>query len=231
MKVLFTRTISPQSMLYAQSFGLEVSSLSFISVELYPITEDIVRFFSENCFSAWIFTSVNSAKFASELLRNDSCIKPNRIYCVGAKTASYFEEFSIPVHCPAVAHAASLSDLIIEDDLEGKFCYFKGTMSLEIIGMRLQEAGVDYELVECYQTVLCSPDINPDFFDAVVFYSPSAVQAYVHAGFAVCSPNLYALGETTAASVRSLIGRLAKVPERPDFESLVDCIVGEILER
>lgn len=224
MIVLLTKKFDNEQFEQAQQRGIILEYVPFINTKQHFIDEVAIKWFSEHTFEIWIFTSAVAASYASKLIGTNRVKSPEAIYAVGEKTGATLQNLGIPIVYPAHSNAESLADIIIEKHRRARCCYFKGNISLQTIESKLGSAGMRLTAYECYTTEICKPTINPDRYDSVVFFSPSAVEAYLQSKLAYENKKLFAIGKTTASAVRQLMGQNAVVPEEKGFDALIKCI-------
>lgn len=224
MKVLLTKEFDEENAELAKRCGIELIFTPFISTKQQNIDEATIEWFRERYFDIWIFTSAVAAHYAAELLKTDKVELPKMIYTVGEKTARALQNRGIPIIYPDESNAESLAALIIECHKNEKYCYFRGNISLKTIETKLQSAGIAISSIECYTTVLCKPVISPEMYDSIVFFSPSAVDAFVQSGLSHINKKIFAIGSTTAAAIYTQIGARAIVPNEKGFNGILKCL-------
>lgn len=96
----------------------------------------------------------------------------------------------------------------------------------------LREANVLYVPVEVYLTELNKMSFPDREVEAILFYSPSAVEAFRSSiGFSRKLPDLFAIGQTTAEQLSMETGGNVHVPVNPSTEALLRLVAGVLSNR
>ena len=104
-----------------------------------------------------------------------------------------------------------------------------GNRRRDELGDQLKEAGFRYFDFEVYQTELNNIRIPEVKTDAILFYSPSAVEAFRRSGgFDRNLPELIAIGSTTGEALSLESGKHVHIPSEPSTEALLE-LAAEIL--
>ena len=165
-----------------------------------------------------IFTSTNAVKAVTDVLTH-----PPRweIFCVGGETtkraAAFFGQPAIRGHAP---NAGELSEKIILEGQVKEAVFFCGNQRRDILPERLRAAGIRLEELTVYQTLLTPVKLTKNY-DAVLFFSPTAVRSFFSLNSLPRQTVLFALGETTAMAIRELAENEIRQAPRPDKNELL----------
>ena len=166
-----------------------------------------------------IFTSKNAVEsllinFLPEEIRLDN------IYCVGRKTKGIIER-----QLGKVRHyeksAAQLADYLVKELKNEPVTFFCGNLRRDELPAILSQHGIEVNEVEVYRTLNWSKQIDGNF-DAVLFFSPSAVKNFVEMNTFEDSV-AYCIGETTASEAKKYFKHI-KVSEVPIIEHVIKLV-------
>ncbi|MFN3967328.1 uroporphyrinogen-III synthase [Flavobacterium sp.] len=161
-----------------------------------------------------IFTSQNAVE---SVLENERIaeIKTRKCFCVGEKTRALLEQNSFEVIVSS-DYASELASIICNQYFKSSFTFFCGNLRQDILPDSLTLAGVIFEEIEVYETVL-TPHKAADNLNGILFFSPSGVQSFLKANV-IRDEVCFCIGGTTA---KALIGITNKVviANQPNIES------------
>jgi uroporphyrinogen-III synthase len=148
--------------------------------------------------AAWIFTSQHAVKNALAVIQ--SMDPKQRVYCLDGATRATLQSVSPAVEICGVANdGASLAKIIIQQE-HGKAVLFCGNQRRPELPRMIADAGIDLMEVVVYETKL-KPVIVPSDVDALLFFSPSAVQSFFQCNRISASTTSFAIGVTTANAI------------------------------
>lgn len=212
IRILSTKKLLVQQRQFLLNAGFSVIEADFVGIKHKD-------FELQNIGNCLVFTSSNAVKsvllnpeFAR--LRNLPC------FCVGEKTKALLEKngFNVIASAP---NASALSAMIVEHGNK-TFTFFAGNLRLETLPTSLKKAGISYNEVEVYQSVL-QPQTITATVDAILFFSPSGVESFISAnplGSQVC----FCIGETTAKALEGKAAQIV-VANKPTVENvIIQCI-------
>jgi len=223
MKLAFTRIAQADTYELAARLGIELRSYPLIRTDIDPIQPGIIHYFEQNPFDGWIATSKNAARYIKRMALRGTVRLPDAIFAVGASSSAIVEGIGPKIIMPGEANAKSLAEKIRSMYNSGRFCFFKGNLALDTIPRLLSET-FDIAEVECYKTTKLQTAIPGDEYDAIAFFSPSAVEAFVEACNKAEQKPIFAIGKTTSNAVAQLLGAEAIVPTRPTAELLLETV-------
>lgn len=169
-----------------------------------------------------VFTSANAVKAVTAALQN---LPDWKIYCVGSETkknvASFFGE---PAILDYAGNAEGLSEKIIQQRLLKEAVFFCGDQRRDLLPDKLRAHGIQLRELVVYQTKLTPMRVTKSY-DAILFFSPTAVQSFFSMNTPSSKTILFALGETTAASIRSASDNEVRLCPKPDKRALLQMAV------
>lgn len=178
-----------------------------------------------------IFTSQNAVQ--SVLLHPKcSALKSKNVFCVGMKTKALLEEngFNVEVYLDYASDLAEIITLIYSNE---SFTFFSGNLRKETLPKALKTAKVNFNEIQVYETTLTPQKIatpNPsnggeNKFDAILFFSPSAVESYLKDN-KIKNEICFCIGETTASSLEKITRNII-VADQPSVENVIKDVIEE----
>lgn len=205
------KALAQQIVLHQQSF------VETTAIDDMETVEEIQRIGEQAAIV--VFTSMNAVEAVTEQL--NGFVPEWSIYCIGQKTrddvAAYFGEGSI---AGTANSAAELADEIIENEEPDEVIFFCGNLRRDELPGKLRKAGIDVLEITVYETEY-HPHIIKDVYDAVLFYSPSAVESFFRVNKLAPSTIVFAIGETTEAAVKKYCKNTVEVAETPSKTGLL----------
>lgn len=207
--ILSTRKLSPSQRNLLLGAGMTLVERNFIQIKPLEFTTPALP---ENI----IFTSQNAVKIVSEAGLTQSLTGKN-IFCVGDKTAALLASMSLEIKRKA-DYGADLARLIAEEYQSGAFLFFCGRQRRPDIPQTLGLNNIPLQEIEVYDTQLVPFKMDRNF-DAVLFFSPSAVESY--ATYNSLQKTLaFCIGTTTAREAEKNGARI-QISRTPTIESVI----------
>jgi uroporphyrinogen-III synthase len=226
--ILITRPLDGQQREYARILGLNTIEQPALAFEFPEYWDRVLAVINDNLKSDWVFTSTNGVKALEELMNSGLQIRPEvQLFAVGAKTQEALEELGLEAKIPFQQDGAHLAELIIEEGKINSVIYFHGNLSRDEMTDALREAGIEVVEVEVYKTAIQPVDLPAEEVDAILFYSPSAVEGFKQGqGFEQEQelPSLFAIGPTTAKALGQETDQAVHMAEKPDTKMMLQAI-------
>lgn len=215
--ILSTRPLPAALVLEAAARGFSVNCLSFIETEALsdPALAQKIRFLATEAHSV-VFTSMNAVEAVAAQIRNTPHWK---VYCIGHSTRDLVESLlGLPIAGTA-DDAAALADVIISAG-EKELLFFCGDIRRDTLPVKLREAGISLHEYEVYHTIATPQRITRDY-RALLFFSPSAVESYFSVNQPAKKSVLFAIGTTTADTIRRHFNGTVITARQPGKEALL----------
>lgn len=216
--ILSTRPLPAALLLEAASRGFAVNCLSFIDTEISTDAAVIqrVRFLATEPHAV-IFTSMNAVEAVAGWLKQ----RPEwTVYCIGHTTQALVEqEWGLPV-AGSADNAAALADRILSAGVP-ELLFFCGDQRRDALPVKLRSAGVQLEELTVYHT-LATPQRLGKSYDAVLFFSPSAVQSFASLNPLEPATTYFAIGNTTAEALRKAGAARVVTAAQPGKQALLE---------
>ncbi len=194
--------------------GIEIVEKKFIQ------TEPVVFAYSENIEADYfVFTSSNAVKI---VLNSGSALQAKKIACTSGETKRVLLENNIAVDVEA-DDAKSLADKLVQAQSQS-VVFFCGNIHREELPETLKAEGIKVEEVIVYQTTL-TPVLVNDFLDAVLFFSPSAVDSFFTNNTLSPHTVCFCIGQTTANHLASKTKAKIQIAASPSQEKLIDQLI------
>jgi uroporphyrinogen-III synthase len=193
-----------------------VSFIHTIPVNDSETQQEVMR--AGEQFATIIFTSMNAVEAVADIL--DGLSPEWTIYCIGHQTrelvVKYFGDGSIAA---TADNAAELADSIIDAE-EESVIFFCGNKRRNELPEQLTAAGIDLQEIVVYETI-DTPQTMADFYDAVLFYSPSAVNSFFSSNKLPEQTAAFAIGKSTAAEIKHKGHNNIIMSSYPEKEAMV----------
>lgn len=213
-------SISLTELVYNQ--GLDIDNIPFIRIVPVstPQLKSTISLFSGEQ-PLVIFTSANSVQQVTALLSK----RPQwQIACLEGATQQAVISF---FGSEAIRYAAANATLLAEKLIAGKVqrvLFFCGNNRLHHLPDALNEAGIGLEELVVYETQATPAPITGSY-DAVLFFSPSAVDSFYSLNTLPVSTMLFAIGDTTAMRLRKYSDHNLFVSPEPTPEALIQLVL------
>jgi uroporphyrinogen-III synthase len=213
--ILSTKTLLDIQRQELLSAGFEVFEEDFISTkkqvfELNAINDNL------------IFTSQNAALSVLENA-NIEDLKSKNVFCVGLKTKILLSEAGFNV-VAYTGYAADLAEIIALIYSQESYTFFSGNLRKETLPKALKEAGIKFNEIQVYETLLTPIKIK-EKIDAILFFSPSAVESYLKDNV-IKKENCFCIGETTAEALDKITKNII-VADQQSIEDVIEDVIAE----
>ena len=216
--ILSTAELNKQLLDYAKSHGFNVDVIPFIEIKsivhesLKVKVQDLLQ---QNIIA--VFSSNNAVDTVAKFLNK----KPDwKIYCVGNTSKDSIENFFGGNSIAGVAdNADQLADLIIHDGIK-QVVFFCGDKRRDELPEKLKQHNIFVEEFLMYTTIETPLPLKKKY-DAILFFSPSAVHSFFSVNQVDTSTQVFAIGLTTAKAIQQYVITKVIMPKSPSKENLV----------
>ncbi len=148
-------------------------------------------------------------------------IFPWRIFCIGSATQQFVRDnFGDDCIAGTAASAAALADTIISRRISEAIFFFCGDQRRDELPEKLQQQGIRVNELVVYKTTQ-TPHKVEQAYDGIVFFSPSAVHSFFQVNTIPAATRLFAIGQTTADTIRSYSSNQTILSGSPEKEALI----------
>lgn len=225
--ILSTKKIKPALKTALEEKGIACIEQEFISIQ--PIRnqekqEEVLRWIETPEATAIVFTSRHAViTVALHLHHDDTWNIPAqwRIYCLGGATKEEVAKHFKPEQITATASdATALANTIINQGAYPEVVFFCGNQRRNELPDLLRNNGITVHEVVVYETTE-TPQQLTGKLDAVLFFSPSAVKSFFAVNTLPPETTGFAIGPTTAATLKQFTGNRIITSEQPDQETMI----------
>ena len=238
-KILITRELTDEQLQFADDLGLDVTVEPAIRFEFRKKWSSVVNSIEGAESPIFAFTSQNGVNALEKLMEQGYTPPVNVVfYAVGEKTASALQELGYTAIVPELSYGEQLGEKIAADLkqsglMDASVFHFCGNRRREELRQTLEKSDINIKDLVVYKTIINQMNINGDDAEAVLFYSPSAVEAFRKSGgFRDGNlPELFAIGHTTAQELSIESGRNVHVSPNTnteDFLAFTSRVLSEI---
>jgi uroporphyrinogen-III synthase len=169
-----------------------------------------------------VFTSMNAVeavgKIASE--RNEW-----KIFCIGNTTRDLVKKhFGNESIAGTAENALLLAEKIISNSSIKKLVFFCGNQRRDELPEKLKQYKIEVEEIEVYKTIATPVQISKEY-DAILFFSPSAVKSFFSKNKIGERTHIFAIGSTTANAAKAFITNPIIAGGKPGKENLVNLAI------
>ena len=220
IRILCTRPLDEVLVEEAKAAGIVIDESPFITTEPIQTIEVQQEIEQALLLSATVvFTSMNAVE-AVATWQNEE--QPDwNIYCIGTTTnklvAEYFGEHSI---AGTANSAAELAELIVADRFIDKVIFFCGDQRRDELPEILQQNNIEVNEIVVYQTIALPHKITGTYH-GILFFSPSAVESFFSNNKISAQTILFAIGNTTATTIKKFTNNKIIISDAPGKENLV----------
>lgn len=214
VRILSTKKLLPNQKQFLLNAGFSVVEADFIETK----SND---FELKNVNDTLIFTSQNGLQ---SILQHPKCeeLKSKKVFCVGLKTKALLEENGFKVEA-YTGYAADLAEIITLVYPNENYTFFSGNLRRDTLPEALKEAGIKFNEIEVYQTLLTPQKIDSKV-DGILFYSPSGVESYLKKN-KISKEIVFCIGETTAEAASQFGIKNIVIANQPTIENtIIQCI-------
>ena len=224
IRILCTRPLDKILVEEAKAAGIVIDEVAFITTESLQTIEVQQEIEQALLLSATVvFTSMNAVDAVAAL--KDEQQPDWNIYCIGTATnklvQQYFGEGSI---AGTANSAAELAELIATDRFIDKVIFFCGDQRRDELPGILQQNNIEVNEVIVYQTITVPHKIT-DAYHGILFFSPSAVESFFSNNTIPQQTILFAIGNTTATTVKKFSNNKIIISDNPGKENLVQKMI------
>ena len=228
-KVLSTKKLEPSLVEKARENDIEIIEQEFISIR--PVDhstklQDLITRVKSGNIWPFVFTSQNAVYMFDQMRYTETSTWGffGKTFCLSGKTKEAVLNYGLE-HISKITsadNATSLAQKIIESDIK-EVIFFCGSKRREELPSLLKQAGVVVHEMVVYETIE-TPTIAEENLDAILFFSPSAVQSFFSVNSLQKGSVCFAIGQTTADSIADFTDNKIIVSESPSQEMMLAAV-------
>lgn len=237
--ILVTRELTDKQIELAESLALDVIIEPAIEIEYrddWFALDTILKAIEKPVLA---FTSRHGVEAFDRFRKAGTSLpKGTPVYAVGNKTAETLKEIGINAVVAERQDGIGLAKIITDDFLnnpdlkDATVLHFCGDKRRDEFRQLLEESAIKVRDMVVYKTILKSMNPPASVFDGIMFYSPSAVQAFRDSGGFIkpILPELFAIGHTTAEELSIESGRHVHISPEPNTEVFLKFVANVLNE-
>jgi uroporphyrinogen-III synthase len=210
IRILSTKTLLSNQKQFLLNADFSVIEADFIATKF-------VDFELKSIHEALLFTSQNAV---NAILNHQHLeqLKAKDVFCVGLKTKALLEEngFNVVAY---TGYAQDLAEIISLVYSESSYTFFSGNLRRDTLPDMLQEAGITFNEIQVYETLLTPQKISSKP-DGILFFSPSAVESYLKEN-TLSDEVVFCIGNTTAEALEQKKIKNIIIANQPTIENTI----------
>lgn len=228
-KVLSTKRLEPSLVKEAEKSGIEIIEQEFISVKPTSnnkLHEEVLELALSGVRYA-AFTSANAAIMLDKQMHvgDTFYVLELETFCLSGRTKEAVLQAGClkPIIVGEARNGEELAKRIIQQEVK-EIIFFCGNKRRDELPTMLKKAGIKVHEVVVYETVE-TPKVSTSEFDGIFFFSPSAVQSFFSANQLKENAVCFAIGQTTADSIKQATQNELLISKEPTQEALLDEVI------
>lgn len=224
IQILSTRLLKSELVQRARRHNIYPDAVAFIqnTPDVKPEISEKIKELALRRIVA-VFTSIHAVEVVRSEL--DSITPDWQIFCTGGATKEALLEFFPETSIIASAkNASSLADKILIQENVKEVYFFCSRQRLNDLPETLSVAKVNVHELMVYQTIGTPSSIEQEY-QAILFFSPSAVHSFFSMNTIPFSTTLFSIGKTTTATIESYCGNEVITSQWPGEANLVDLVI------
>jgi uroporphyrinogen-III synthase len=228
IRILFTRRLDDTARLRLELARITCIEMDFLIQK--PIEDgDFLHKIHTITAKHWVFTSQNAVTICFDLLQKYQMSLPAdiQLYSLEGASKSLLEARNLSPTLTAESGSA-LAKAMLERGIQDPVCFVCGNLRMPYLPDILKQNGVAVEECVIYTTEMHPLSYEGDF-DALTFFSPSGVDAFLIQNKIPIDIPIFAMGKTTAAYIQTK-GFFTNLhyPTRPVLSDLIDLIIKNV---
>ena len=230
IKVVSTKKLWHEIIEEASENGIEITEKSAIATQPILTAEkkkQLLSWFNNNTTVPVVFTSSNAVSSLEEGLGSQALqsIKSLQVFCLSGRTRdAVTEAFPMAELLGMASSGMALAKLILKKGIH-EVVFFCGNKRRDELPDLLRQNGVVVHELVVYETV-STPFIVREDMDAIMFFSPSAVESFFTLNQLNKNIVCFALGETTADSILKYSGNTIIISDTPSQEGMLKSLLA-----
>ena len=230
IKVVSTKKLLPEIIEEARENGIEITEKSAIATQPILTVEkkkQLLNWLHNNRTVPVVFTSSNAVSSLEECLGSQalSSIKGLKVFCLSGRTRDAVTQAFSMTELPGMASSGMALAKEILKKVIHEVVFFCGHKRRDELPDLLRQNGVVVHEIVVYETV-STPFIVKEDMDAIMFFSPSAVESFFTLNQLNKNIVCFAIGETTADSILKYSGNTIIISDTPSQEGMLKSLLA-----
>ncbi|XOD69036.1 MAG: uroporphyrinogen-III synthase [Flavobacteriales bacterium AspAUS03] len=212
IKLLVTKVLPDEVLDLFPKLYYHVESRNFIIIEFLsfskkPALNKRIIFSSQNAVEGFIHNF------------DATDLKDKKLYVVGDHTAVALQALGGKVSVQR-NNAKELAEILEDPNDDEPYDWFCSTISLDDLPKVFRRKGFVLNSYKIYRTKLM-PQTLSSSYDGILFFSPSAVEAFFQTNMLGSQTKLFTIGKTTAKALATHTNQSAAFPKVPKVKNLL----------
>ena len=223
IKILCTSPLSEPLVNMAVEKNIFVDVLNYIKTK-HCLTKNIkqqIKDLSHKKIVA-VFTSKNAVNAVVQQL---SSVPDWDVFCIsGVTKQTVINFFTDKINIVSAKNAAGLAEEIIAAKTIKNVVFFCGNQRLNDLPEMLAQQGIGVKELIVYTTEETPHTIQKNY-DAILFFSPSAVHSFFSVNTIPVNVLLFSIGKTTTSAIQTYCSNLVHTCEFPGKEQMINLVI------
>ncbi len=220
LTILSTKKLQPSLIEEAAAGGIQIIDRDFIAIEL--LKDDQLTEAITTSADTLVFTSANAVE--GYLYNAEGTSRCHQIFCMEGRTREALKPLQNISSIITAKSAASLAMLIANERSLKHVTFICGNKRRDELPDLLNSYDISVQQIEVYRTTKTGQRISFDY-KAVMFFSPSAAEAFFDYNTLPAEAVSFCIGGTTAAFVKSKTKNPVVIAEEVSRESVLQSII------
>ena len=218
--IISTRKLTSAKVDERKAAGWKFSDYDFITKVIHVPTDLI----PQSIYKHIVLTSITGVKaFLQIVSHHHLSLSDYIVYCISRGTKEYVAASGMNIKSTA-PHASALADEILRDREVKAVTYVSSSLRRDELSDKLKKAGVVVQEVIAYQTEF-TPVVIEATYDAIVFFSPSAIDSFLSLNQLKQVP-CFCIGKTTADHAKQKGYYHTYIADAPSEDILLQTIIN-----
>ena len=224
-KILFTRPIDDASRAALNDANIDFTETSFLRYTP-SVSDEVLRAIRAGLSQHLVFTSQNAVRIFFQTLDNQRLKLPSttQCYAISGSTKTMLQKFN---HAPTLTadSAKQLASAILKKKDVTEVTFISGNLRLPDLPNMLIKNDMKVQELVVYKTEWTPLSIRTNY-DAIIFFSTSAVDSYLINNKLLPEMPFFTLGKTTAIYLKKKIkAHNVVISAKPELKVLMETIV------
>ena len=208
----------------AKENSIDIDTISFIHTEAIgseELTSQVTNLNHEKL--SIVFTSGNAAKAVASSLHE---MHPDwKVFSIGGATKDILcKHFGKNAIAGVASNASQLADVILSNKEIKEVIFFCGDQRRNELPDKLSQQGIKVREIVVYRTT-ATPQTILKAYDAILFFSPSAVHSFFMNNTIPTKTVLFAIGQTTVDVIQTYTNNPVVSGELPGKEHIIEEVI------
>lgn len=219
--ILSTGNLDAEIVEEAFDLGVIIDVMPFIATK--PVDDNELQKILEPLVNEFAFVIITSQNAVEALAANLKGVTPAwKFYCIDGATSKLVRKYFGSTSIAGTAdNARELERVIHSHGVYEEFIFFCGDQRRDELPDQLREKGIRSREIVIYETIP-TPQQLARKYEAILFYSPSAVKSFFSINKIEPATVLFAIGSTTAEALSTFTSNKIIIADKPGKEEIVD---------